>query len=160
MKKTYKTRNAEIAGVGRTSFRLEDTSWTALDMLAAKRGIRWQDWASEVLATQPDAPNKTALLRAALADELMTEQVIALGEAGAVATNIPHEITGNGYWRLNDEQLEQELTDATITTRDNSFVAFTLITGYRAKALGGNAFVIVQNALRDGLHLMIAPTAD
>lgn len=160
MKKIYKTRNAEIAGIGRTSFRLEVTTWTALDMLAAKRGIRWQDWAREVLATQPDAPNKTALLRAALADELMTEQVIALGEAGAVATNVPHEITGNGYWRLNDEQLEQELAGATITTRDNSFVAFTLITGYRSKEYGGEAFVIVQNALRDGLHLMIAPTVD
>lgn len=58
MKKTFKTRNAELAGIGRTSFRLEDTTWTALDMLAAKRGIRWQNWASEVLATQPDAPNQ------------------------------------------------------------------------------------------------------
>jgi len=160
MKKTFKTRTADLTGAGRATFRFEDTTWTALDMLAAKRGIRWQDWAREVLATQPDAPNKAALLRAALADELMTEQVIALGEAGAVATNTPHEITGNDYWRLNDEQLEQELAGATITTRDNSFVAFTLITGYRSKEYGGEAFVIVQNALRDGLHLMIAPTVD
>lgn len=160
MKKAYKTRNAELTGFGRTSFRLEETTWAALDMMAAKRGIRWQDWAAEVIATQPEAPNKTALLRAALADELMTEQFIAMGEAGAVATNVSHEIMGNGYWRLNDEQLETELEGATITTRDNSFVAFTLITGYRSKAYGGEAFVIVQNALRDGLHLMIAPTVD
>jgi len=160
MKKTFKTRTADLTGAGRATFRFEDTTWTALDMLAAKRGIRWQDWAREVLETQPDAPNKAALLRAALADELMTEQVIALGEAGAVATNVSHEIMGNGYWRLNDVELAGELEGATITTRDNSFVAFTLITGYRNKASGGEAFVIVQNALRDGLHLMIAPAVD
>ncbi|MEJ1644202.1 hypothetical protein SMA60_28700, partial [Escherichia coli] len=84
---------------------LEDTTWTALDMLAAKRGIRWQDWASEVLATQPDAPNRTALIRAALADELMAERIVHLTEAGSVEADTHHEIIGNGYWRINDEQL-------------------------------------------------------
>lgn len=160
MKKAYKTRNAELAGFGRTSFRLEEKTWAALDMMAAKRGIRWQDWAAEVIAAQPDAPNKTALLRAALADELMTEQFISMGESGAVATNVPHEIIGNGYWRLNDDELAEELEGATITTRDNSFVAFTLITGYRSKSFGGQPFVIIQNELRGGLHALLAPTVD
>lgn len=160
MKKTFKTRNAELAGVGRTSFRLEDTSWTMIDMLAARRGIRWQDWAGEVLATQPEAPNKTALLRAALADELMAEQFFALGDPGAVEANFNHEIIGNGYWRINEEQLKTELDGATIVTRDSSFAAFTLLTGYRAKSCGSQPFVIIQNELRGQLHLMIAPTVD
>ncbi|RYM56912.1 ribbon-helix-helix domain-containing protein [Serratia proteamaculans] len=160
MKKTFKTRNAELAGVGRTSFRLEENMWIALDMLAAKRGIRWHDWASDVLASQPDAPNKTALLRAALADEMMTEQILVMGETGPVEANVSHEIVGNGYWRLNDEQLQIELSGATIATRDSSFVAFTLLTGYRNEVMGGEPFVIIQNNLRDQLHLMIAPTVD
>lgn len=160
MKKTFKTRNAELTGKGRSSFRFETTTWDAIDRMAAKRGIRWQDWARDVLAAQPAAPNKAALLRAALADELMTEQFMALGEAGPVETNVNHPIIGNGYWRLNDERLQIELEGATITTRDNSFVAFTLITGYRSKQSGGEPFVIIQNALRDGLHLMIAPTVE
>jgi len=160
MKKTFKTRTADLTGAGRATFRFEDTTWAALDMLAAKRGIRWQDWAREVLATQPDAPNKAALLRAALAEDLMNEQVITLGESGAVATNVPHEITGNGYWRLNDDELQSELEGATITTRDSSFAAFTLLTGYRAESYGGQPFVIIQNELRGQLHLMIAPTID
>lgn len=160
MKKTFKTRTADLTGAGRATFRFEDTTWAALDMLAAKRGIRWQDWAREVLATQPDAPNKAALLRAALAEDLMNEQVITLGESGAVATNVPHEITGNGYWRLNDDELQSELEGATITTRDSSFAAFTLLTGYRAESYGGEPFVIIQNELRGQLHLMIAPAVN
>lgn len=160
MKKTFKTRNAELTGNGRSSFRFETTTWDLIDRMAAKRGIRWQQWARDVLAAQPDAPNKAALLRAALADELMTEQFISMGESGAVATNVPHEIIGNGYWRLNDDELAEELEGATITTRDNSFVAFTLITGYRSKSFGGQPFVIIQNELRGGLHALLAPTVD
>ena len=160
MKKTFKTRNAELTGNGRSSFRFETTTWDAIDRMAAKRGIRWQDWARDVLAAQPEAPNKAALLRVALADELMAEQLIVLGDAGPVETNINHEIIGNGYWRLNDEELESELDGAVSTIRDNSVTAFTFITGYRRKDLGGAPFVIMQNALRDGLHLMIAPTLD
>lgn len=160
MKKTFKTRNAELTGNGRSSFRFETTTWDLIDRMAAKRGIRWQQWARDVLATQPEAPNKAALLRAALADELMTEQLMVAGDAGPVETNVTHEIIGNGYWRLNDEQLKSELESAVITARDNTFTAFALITGYRRKESGGEPFVIVQNALRDGLHLMIAPTVE
>ncbi|HDL8239019.1 TPA: hypothetical protein PXR38_001745 [Yersinia enterocolitica] len=90
----------------------------------------------------------------------MTDQVIALSEAGAVATNVSHAIVGNGYWRLNDEELQSELEGATITTRDSSFSAFTLLTGYTGKSSGGSPFVIIQNELRGQLHLMIAPDVD
>ncbi|HDT1117108.1 TPA: hypothetical protein QHT37_000787 [Enterobacter roggenkampii] len=90
----------------------------------------------------------------------MSEQFKAASEIGQVEVNTPHEIIGNGYWRLNDQQLKSELEGAVITIRDNSFTAFTLITGYRNKSAGGEPFVIVQNELRDGLHLMIAPTVE
>ncbi|AKH27041.1 hypothetical protein BCC21_002930 [Escherichia coli] len=113
-----------------------------------------------VLKANPDSPNKAALLRAALVEELMTEQILTLAEAGPVEANISHEIIGNGYWRLNDEQLQNELNSATIVTRDNSFAAFTLLTGYRDKSYGGSPFVIIQNELRGQLHLMIAPDVD
>jgi len=155
-----KIRTANLIGTGRTSLKLDESAWTAIDMLAAKRGTDWKVWARSLLNANPDASNKAALLRAALTEELMTEQLMAFAETGPVETNTIHEIIGNGYWRLNDEQLQIELGGATITTRDSSFVAYTLLTGYRNEVMGGEPFVIIQNNLRDQLHLMIAPTVD
>lgn len=162
MANVFKVRTTELTGTGRTSLRFEETTWAAIDALAVNRGIRWQDWARDVIAQKPGAPNKSAVIRAALVDELLAEQFIALGETGAVATNVSHEIVGNGYWRLNDEQLQTELEGATIITRDSSFGAFILIYGYRDKSYGGEPqpFVIIQNELRGQLHLMIAPAVD
>ena len=128
-----KIRTANLIGTGRTSLKLDESAWTAIDMLAAKRGTDWKVWARSLLNANPDASNKAALLRAALTEELKTEQLMAFAETGPVETN---------------------------TTRDSSFVAFTLLTGYRNEVMGGEPFVIIQNNLRDQLHLMIAPTVD
>ncbi|MEN0583626.1 hypothetical protein PUATCC27989T_03350 [Phytobacter ursingii] len=155
-----KIRTAKLIEENRTSLKLDESTWAAIDMLAEKRGTDWKGWAKMVLKANPDSPNKAALLRAALVEELMTEQILTLAEAGPVEANISHEIIGNGYWRLNDEQLQNELDGATIVTRDNSFAAFTLLTGYRDKSYGGSPFVIIQNELRGQLHLMIAPDVD
>ncbi|MCM7212232.1 hypothetical protein [Enterobacter sp.] len=155
-----KIRTAKLIEENRTSLKLDESTWAAIDMLAEKRGTDWKGWAKMVLKANPDSLNKAALLRAALVEELMTEQMLTLAEAGPVETNINHEIIGNGYWRLNDEQLQSELDGATIVTRDNSFAAFTLLTGYRDKSYGGSPFVIIQNELRGQPHLMIAPDVD
>lgn len=155
-----KIRTAKLTGASRTSLKLDESTWAAIDMLAEKRGTDWKNWAKSVLKANPDTPNKAALLRAALVKELMAEQILTFAEAGPVEANIHHEIIGKGYWRLNDEELQNELDGATIVTRDNSFAVFTLLTGYRNKSYGGEPFVIIQNELRGQLHLMIAPAVD
>ncbi|ELY5242404.1 hypothetical protein SM868_003983 [Yersinia enterocolitica] len=90
----------------------------------------------------------------------MAEHLLSRAEAGPIEASGHHKIIGDGYWRLDDEQLQIELDGATIVTRDNSFAAFTLLSGYRDKRCGGSPFVIIQNELRGQLHLMIAPDVD
>ncbi|WP_438279554.1 hypothetical protein [Pseudomonas alabamensis] len=160
MTTVFKVRTTELTGTGRTSLRFEDTTWAAIDALAVKRGIRWQDWARDVIAQKPGAPNKSAAIRAALADELLTEQFAALTEGGSVGIaelGETHEVAGSGYYRLNDEQLASELEDASITTRDNSFGSFVLHIGRRSDSFGGEPFIAIENMLKGHLHLMIAP---
>lgn len=163
MTTTYKVRTAELTGTGRTSLRFEETTWAAIDAIAVKKGIRWQDWAREVIASKPGAPNKSAVIRAALADDLLTEQFAALAEesgAGVAALSEPHDIAGTGYYRIDDEQLASELGDASTITRDASFGSFVLHIGRRSTYFGGEPFVIIENLLKGQLHLMIAPAVE
>lgn len=163
MTKTFKVRTAEVSDNGRTSLRFEETTWAAIDSLAVSRGVRWQDWARNVLAQRPDAPNKAALIRAALADELLADQFTAMAEnsvAGKSDLDEPHEVIGSGYYRIDDDQLASELADATTITKDNSFGSFVLHIGRRSTSYGGEPFVIVENLLKGQLHLMIAPTVE
>lgn len=161
--KTFKVRTAELADGRRTSFRFEVTTWAAIDALADDRGIRWQDWARVVLAQKPEAPNKAAVIRSALADELLAEQFAAMAEesaAGMAELSEPHEVCGSGYYRINDSELASELADATTITKDGSFGSFVLHIGRRSTSYGGEPFVIIENLLKGQLHLMIAPTVE
>jgi len=163
MTNTYKVRTAELTGTGRTSLRFEETTWAAIDAVAIKKGIRWQDWARKAIASKPGAPNKSAVIRAALADELLTEQFAALAEesgSGVAAISEPHAIAGTGYYRIDDEQLASELGSASTITRDAGFASFVLHIGRRSASYGGEPFVIIENLLKGQLHLMIAPTVD
>ncbi|WP_224765896.1 hypothetical protein [Pseudomonas asiatica] len=163
MATTYKVRTTELTGTGRTSLRFEETTWAAIDALATNKGIRWQDWAREVLALKPGAPNKSAVIRAALADELLAEQFAAMAEesgVGVAELPEPHGVVGQGYYRLDDDQLASELQDATTITKDGSFGSFVLHIGRRSTSFGGEPFVIIENLLKGQLHLMIAPTVE
>ena len=163
MANVFKVRTTELTGTGRTSLRFEETTWAAIDALAVNRGIRWQDWAREVIALKPGAPNKSAVIRAALADELLAEQFSALAEesvSGSVELPHAHEITGTGYYRLDDDQLVGELESATVVTKDDSFGSFILHIGRRSSSYGGEPFVVIENMLKGQLHLMIAPAVE
>ena len=163
MASLFRVRTTELTGTGRTSLRFEETTWAAIDALAVNRGIRWQDWARDVIAQKPGAPNKSAVIRAALADELLAEQFLALAQdsiSGAADLNEMHDIAGTGYFRLDDDQLASELADASIITKDDSFGSFVLHIGRRSTSYGGESFVNVENMLKGQLHLMIAPAVE
>nr|WP_198982227.1 hypothetical protein [Herbaspirillum sp. ASV7] len=44
-----------------------------------------------------------------------------------------HPIIGDGYFPINDDELEEELAGAKITERTDMFGTFTVIAGYRNK---------------------------
>ena len=156
MKLTHKiSRTAAVTAEGRTTFQFDPETWAAIDKLAAKLGTPWQDWAARAIARRPRI-GKAAALRAAVAEEVLTEPVSA---AQAVVLPEPHPIIGAGYHRLDDDLLAVQLDGARITARDDAFEGFTLIVGTRAEASGGQPFVCIQNRLRGGLHLFIAQEA-
>ena len=156
----YKVRSAPVTGTAaRTSFRFDESTWAAIDMVAAKANLSWVDWAARAIEARPNAGSKAGAVRSALADALLEEQYAALvteGGPGVQSINHIHGIVGEGYYRLNDETLAIEVDGADIAIQDDAFEGFTLIVGYRAKAAGGAPFVCVKNRLRDGLHLFIA----
>lgn len=155
--KEFKTRTATVSGTGRTSFRFDPATWAAIDMIAADAGKDWTEWARAAITKRPHS-TKAAAIRFALTDALMARQYEALAEdvsPGLQSAPEHHPIIGAGYYRLDDPTLTQELNGASITLRDDSFEAFTLLVGYRAEAYGGNAFVCIQNRMRDALHLFI-----
>lgn len=155
----YKVRSAAVAGTGRTSFRFDTSTWAAIDLVAEQAGMTWVEWAAKAIAGRPHRKSKASAVRAAVADALMAEQFKVMAEeapAGPMNLDDDHPIVGAGYYRLDDKTLALELEDAEITLRDDSFESFTLIVGYRSKSFGGNAFVCVENRLRDGLHLFLA----
>ena len=152
MKPTHKTsRTAAVTLDGRTTFQFDPETWAAIDKLAAKLGTSWQDWAARAIERRPNI-GKAAALRAAVADEVLTEPVAA---AQPAALPEPHPIIGSGYHRLDDDLLAVQLDGARITTRDDAFEGFTLLAGTRAEASGGQPFICIQNRLRGGLHLFI-----
>lgn len=155
----YKVRSAPVTGTGaRTSFRFDESTWAAIDMVAAKANKSWIEWATRAIAARPNAGSKAGAVRSALADALLEEQYTALvSEEGPGAQQIHHmhAIAGSGYYRLDDETLGIELAGADIACQDESFEGFTFIVGYRAEVAGGSPFVCIRNRLRDGLHLFI-----
>lgn len=157
---SHKVRTASVSGDGtRTSFRFDVPTWTALDMVAAEEGISWIDWCVRAIESRPAASSKASAIRACLADALLAQHFKALAEeagTGPRELQQDHPIVGTGYYCLDDETLAAELDSADITERNDGFEGFTLIVGYRAKSLGGNAFICIENRLKGGFHLFIA----
>lgn len=152
-----RVRTAAVSGTGRTSFRFDDSTWAAIDMVAARANMPWAEWAKRAVESRPNTGSKAAAVRAALADAMMAEQFLANAEERAAGlTNAPqHPIVGGGYYRLDDKTLAVELDGAEFTHRDDSFEGFTFISGYRDKSFGGSPFICVENRLKGGLHLFI-----
>lgn len=81
-------------------------------------------------------------------------------EPGPRVAETYHPVIGNGYHRVDDATLATELDGAVIQLKDDSFEGFTLIVGYRAESAGSQPFIAIENRLRGGLHLIIAPEVE
>lgn len=152
-----KTRTATVSGTGRTSFAFDVSTWNAIDSVSARAGLQWSEWAARAIASRPNV-GKASAVRAALADDLLAQQMTLLAEdrsEGPQEVADVHPMIGDGYYRLGDEGLAAELEHARIITRDDAFEGFTLIVGYRAESYGGTPFVAIENRLKGGLHLFM-----
>lgn len=157
-----RTRTATVSGTGRTSFAFDAATWAAIDNVASAAGQSWSEWARRAIEQRP-ATSKAASIRAALADALLAKQAQLLMENMEPGTQVAeryHPVIGNGYHRLDDATLATELDGAVIELKDDSFEGFTLIVGHRAKSVGGEPFIAIENRLRGGLHLFIAPEVE
>ena len=137
-------------GTRQTSLRLDGVTWSAIDYLAAREGIRWQDWASRVIDTNFETNNMAAELRQAAIQQLLD----TIGQ-GSNEVLLPeyHAILGNAYSRVDDATLAKVLDAAFILHRDNSFVSFSVIVGFLGDA-ERKPFLCVQNHLQGAPHLL------
>lgn len=72
-----------------------------------------------------------------------------------------HPIVGDGYYAINDEELEIELAGAEIAEQNAMFDTFTLIVGYRDNAFSADGksrqpFLCIKNHTQGAPHLFIA----
>ncbi|QGX87065.1 hypothetical protein BHJ80_03005 [Escherichia coli] len=56
-----KIRTAKLIEENRTSLKLDESTWAAIDMQAEKRGTDWKGWAKMVLKANPDSPAKRSV---------------------------------------------------------------------------------------------------
>ncbi|SBT03888.1 conserved hypothetical protein [Candidatus Accumulibacter aalborgensis] len=138
-------------GTRQTSLRLDGITWSAIDLLAARQGIRWQDWATRIIDANSQTGNMAGELRQAVIEELLDATI---GHESSVVT-LPehHAILGASYHRVHDQVLDTALIGASVLHRDDSFVSFSVIVG----GLDGDApkpFLCIQNRLQGEPHLL------
>jgi predicted DNA-binding ribbon-helix-helix protein len=136
-----------------TSLRLDNTTWTAIDLLARERGIRWQEWATEALEAAPDTINMAGELRQAS----MTQLLDRLGASPEVTISGTHQVLGRRYERLGDQGLADTLKDASIVHQDGAFGAFRLTVGHLDDGRQ-TAFICIESRLSGDQHLLITPS--
>jgi len=60
----HSTRHLRASGYRpRTTIRLENAFWSAIDSLAEESGIGWHDWMERALACKPEQVNSASWLR-------------------------------------------------------------------------------------------------
>lgn len=152
-----KLRSLSVGGGTRqTSLRLDTVTWAAIDHLAAREGLRWQEWANRVIDANRGTSNMAGELRKAV-----IEQLLANADQGSAQIQLPepHTMLGTSYSKLNDADLADKLADAFILHRDDSFESFSVIVGFLNDE-ARQPFLCVQNRLRGAQHMFAALQAN
>lgn len=146
----YKLRSLDTRmGTGsRTTIRLDEETWAAVDMIAGRLGIKWSEWARGLLKRNPDASNATAVIRTATINELMASSILNDEDRGLdFATMQNHPLMRNSA-PLSDDQLAEILKGATVQGHSD-FGGFTVLFGHDEH---GQDCIWIKNALRDRQH--------
>lgn len=149
-----KTRSIDT-GLGtsaRTSVRLDETTWAAVDLIAEQQGKKWSEWARGVLREHPDAKNATAVLRTAAVNGLMMMTV--LQNRGDDLALMNDNVLMRDSASLSEKQLNSIMETVTIRGRSDHG-GFEVVFG---KDDAGQDCVWIINNMRDGLHFaLVAP---
>jgi predicted DNA-binding ribbon-helix-helix protein len=140
-------RTLDLDGT-KTSIRLDEATWTAVDLVSERRGMKWAQWAREVLLADPDTDNKTGAVRAAAMQAVM-EEVFRQERADQLGefTTVGFRLAG----QCDDEQFAQSMAEAHIEG-EADYIGFKVRSGIDEH--GCVAFWI-ENGLRDGAHVVI-----
>lgn len=136
----------------RSSIKLDQPTWQAVDWLAGQRNQSWQEWCNSVLANVTGDENQTATLREAAMAGLLGATIfpdfqeraeqLALQDANVLMRN-----SGT----MDDKQLKAILKDARVQG-SSDFGGFEVLFGFDEL---GTDCIWIKNGLRNGLHFAI-----
>jgi hypothetical protein len=151
-KQRIRSRSVELTpGRGRTTLKFDASTWAAIDLVAERKRIDWQDWARQAVAADPGANNKSRTIRAALTDELLGE--IAEEPAEHPAPEILHPMLA-GYHVVGEPEFFPELTAARIVYAVD-LGGFVLHAGFRSHDFGDQPALFIENKIRGGLSVVL-----
>jgi hypothetical protein len=136
----------------RSSIKLDQPTWQAIDWLAGQRGQSWQEWCNSVLANVTGDENQTATLREAAMSGLLGATIFPdpQDRAEQLALQEGHALMRNSA-PLDEAMLNSTLKWAKVQGRSD-FVGFEVIFGFDQH---GTDCIWIKNGLRDGLHFAI-----
>jgi hypothetical protein len=146
-----KIRNLKLSDGAMTSFKFADEEWKAIERVAEGRGMRWPEWARQLIDSNPSAPTRSGLLRRAALEEAFGIALLAeRAELMQAGRELDHPMLTKRFWPLSGDALRAELERARITYRGD-FQSFELIAAYRE----GKPVLILRNKLEDGLSVVL-----
>lgn len=144
------TRTLDLGEGRRTTVKFDPVTWRAIELMAAREGIRWTQWVRKLMAVHPGAENMHATIRAAAIEGLLAEQVLA--ERAEQAMSVGRAVLLEGCVTLTDDELREELAAGHIEGEPLEMVAFQLMAGLDQH---NQPTIWLRNGLRDGMNLAI-----
>ncbi|WP_022978408.1 hypothetical protein [Nevskia ramosa] len=138
-----------IASGKRFPITLDESTWTAVDLLAARAGISWGQWCGAVISKTKETENWTAAVRKAAIDGLLLGEFMSdlSGRAQEVGVQERHSLM-RGAALLGDAAFEQEMSKATVQGEFDC-TSFRVIFGHDEL---GTDCVWIRNQLIGGMH--------
>lgn len=136
----------------RSSIRLDEPTWAAIDWLADQAGQKWQAWCNGIITSLPTGENVTAALRAAAMDGILAETLFP--ERAAQHAD-PFAVTWKCLTEQNDRDFDYALEQAAKDGAIEGSADCGGFTIYSGVSEFGNVTFYVRNALKDGANIVI-----
>ncbi|MFC5549520.1 ribbon-helix-helix domain-containing protein [Massilia aerilata] len=139
----------------RSSIKLDQPTWQAVDWLARERGLTWQDWCKQVLAEVTGIDNQTATLREAamagvLGATIMPDLAALQDRAEQLALQKNHALMRNAA-PIDDALLKSTLKHGKVLGGAD-LGGFEVLFGFDEF---GTDCIWIKNGLRNGKHFAI-----
>jgi len=136
----------------RSSIKLDQPTWQAIDWLAGQRSQSWQAWCNSILANVAGDKNQTATLREAAMSGLIGATIFPdpQDRSDQLSVQEAHALMRNST-PLDETMLNSTLKQARVQGRSD-FGGFEVIFGFDEH---GTDSIWIKNGLREGLHFAI-----